>query len=67
MQDDIKEIKKLVHILNQASAVYYQGQDEIMSNLEYDRLYGEPDGTGRLRGVERASQRAAPDADAFAG
>ncbi len=34
-------MKELTTILNQAAAVYYQGQDEIMSNFEYDKLYDE--------------------------
>lgn len=34
-------MKELVELLNQASKVYYQGEDEIMSNLEYDTLYDE--------------------------
>lgn len=34
-------IKELVDILNKAAKVYYSGTDEIMSNLEYDRLYDE--------------------------
>lgn len=32
-------IKELVDTLNKAAKVYYSGTDEIMSNLEYDRLY----------------------------
>lgn len=38
---DIGRMKELIDILNRASAVYYQGKDEIMSNLEYDKLYDE--------------------------
>lgn len=34
-------MKELVKQLNQAAKVYYQGQDEIMTNLEYDTLYDE--------------------------
>lgn len=34
-------MKELTALLNQAAAVYYQGQDEIMSNFEYDKLYDE--------------------------
>jgi len=34
-------IKELINKLNEASRVYYQGEDEIMSNLEYDKLYDE--------------------------
>lgn len=36
-----ERMKELVNILNQAAAVYYQGQDEIMSNYKYDKLYDE--------------------------
>ena len=38
---DIGRMKELIDILNRASAVYYQGKDEIMSNFEYDKLYDE--------------------------
>ncbi len=41
MADDIKRMKELVDILNEASRAYYQGKDEIMSNYEYDALYDE--------------------------
>lgn len=34
-------MQELNDILNKAAKVYYQGQDEIMSNFEYDRLYDE--------------------------
>lgn len=34
-------IKELVQLLNKASKAYYAGDDEIMSNLEYDSLYDE--------------------------
>lgn len=37
----LARMKELVEILNKASKVYYQGEDEIMSNLEYDTLYDE--------------------------
>lgn len=35
------KIKELVDTLNKARAVYEQGEGEIMSNFEYDRLYDE--------------------------
>lgn len=38
---DIGRMKELIDILNRASAVYYQGKDEIMSNFEYDKMYDE--------------------------
>lgn len=34
-------MKQLVEQLNKAALVYEQGQDEIMSNFEYDKLYDE--------------------------
>ena len=34
-------MKELVMVLNEASKAYYQKDSEIMSNLEYDRLYDE--------------------------
>ena len=34
-------MKELVVTLNQAARVYYQGQGEIMSNYEYDKMYDE--------------------------
>lgn len=39
--DKKARIKELVEILNQASKAYYQDANEMMSNLEYDRLYDE--------------------------
>ncbi len=41
MQKDIARMKELAAVLNEASRVYYQGSDEIMSNFEYDKLYDE--------------------------
>lgn len=37
----VKRIDELVLQLNKASKVYYSGNDEIMSNYEYDSLYDE--------------------------
>ena len=37
----IKRINDLTDKLNKAAKVYYSGQDEIMSNYEYDELYDE--------------------------
>lgn len=37
----LTRMKELVFKLNEASKVYYQGQDEIMTNFEYDALYDE--------------------------
>lgn len=39
--DKILRIKELVQILNQAGYEYYQNNNEIISNLEYDMLYDE--------------------------
>ena len=39
--DKEKRIKELVRILNRASEEYYQHDEEIMSNAEYDKLYDE--------------------------
>lgn len=41
---DRERIKELVALLNKARAVYEQGEDEIMSNYEYDALYDELEG-----------------------
>ena len=38
---DMERMKELVAQLNQAAKVYYQGEDEIMTNFEYDALYDE--------------------------
>lgn len=39
--DKQKRIKELVTKLNEAAFSYYQKSEELMSNLEYDRLYDE--------------------------
>mgnify|MGYP001104816314 CR=1 FL=1 len=39
--ENIERIKYLVDLLNRASRAYYAQDREIMSNLEYDRLYEE--------------------------
>ncbi|MCI8646110.1 MAG: NAD-dependent DNA ligase LigA [Firmicutes bacterium] len=41
MEDRHEEIREKVQLLNQAARAYYQESREIMSNLEYDRLYDE--------------------------
>lgn len=41
MEDKKKRIEALVEQLNKASSVYYNGQDEIMSNYEWDALFDE--------------------------
>ena len=37
----IQRIEELVEQLNKASEAYYNGQDEIMSNYEWDALFDE--------------------------
>ncbi|MCI5938238.1 MAG: NAD-dependent DNA ligase LigA, partial [Eubacterium sp.] len=37
----VERMKVLIDELNHAAKVYYQGQDEIMSNYEYDKKYDE--------------------------
>ena len=39
--DKLARMKELVGVLNEASRLYYQESTEMMSNLEYDRLYDE--------------------------
>lgn len=41
MEDKLNEIREKVNLLNQAAKAYYQESREIMSNLEYDRIYDE--------------------------
>lgn len=39
--NDVKRMKELIAILNQAGKAYYQENKEIISNFEYDKLYDE--------------------------
>lgn len=41
MDTDIARMKQMIEKLNLAARVYYQGEDEVMSNFEYDKLYDE--------------------------
>ncbi|MCD8336914.1 MAG: NAD-dependent DNA ligase LigA [Lachnospiraceae bacterium] len=41
MNQKLERMKELSALLTEASRAYYQADDEIMSNLEYDRLYDE--------------------------
>lgn len=41
MDDRLKRMKELAGVLSEASRAYYQESRELMSNLEYDRLYDE--------------------------
>lgn len=47
----IERLKELVALLNEASKAYYQESREIMSNLEYDKLYDELIGLEEETGV----------------
>ena len=38
---DMDRMRELVAKLNDAAKVYYQGEDELMTNFEYDALYDE--------------------------
>ena len=44
-------MQELVDILNRAARAYYQEDREIMSNLEYDRLYDELEGLEQELGI----------------
>ena len=41
MEQDIKRMKELIDILNEASIAYYQNSVTIMTDYEYDKLYDE--------------------------
>ena len=41
MDDKLRLMKEKVEILNKASKTYYQEDNEIMPNIEYDKLYDE--------------------------
>ncbi len=41
MEEKKKRMQELISILNEAGKAYYQDAEEIMSNLQYDRLYDE--------------------------
>ena len=42
--NDNDRMKELIRLLGEAARAYYQEDREIMSNLEYDRLYEELEG-----------------------
>lgn len=50
-----ERLKELVNILNKASREYYQFDREIMSNLEYDKLYDELVALERETGIVLAN------------
>lgn len=39
--DKLSRIKELIEILNKAAKAYYQSDEELMSNYEYDNMYDE--------------------------
>ena len=39
--NDLERMKELIQILNEAGKAYYQQDKEVMSNLEYDKMYDE--------------------------
>ena len=41
MSAEKTRMQELIEILDKAGAAYYSGNDEIMSNYEYDALYDE--------------------------
>ena len=51
MEQKLERMKELTAKLSEAAKVYYQGSQEIMSNLEYDRLYDELCGLERETGT----------------
>lgn len=54
-QDQAARIRELVEELNKASYAYYQQGREIMSNLEYDRLYDELTALEKKTGIQLSS------------
>lgn len=67
MEDKKKRIEALVEQLNKASAVYYNGQDEIMSNYEWDAMFDELTALEKETGyvlAESPTQRAGYEEDA---
>ncbi|MFR3597959.1 NAD-dependent DNA ligase LigA [Enterocloster sp.] len=51
METKIQRMKELIPILREAAKAYYQESREIMSNLEYDRLYDELAALEKATGV----------------
>lgn len=52
---DSLRMKELINVLNRASEAYYAHDTEIMSNLEYDRLYDELTALEKKTGITLAS------------
>ena len=54
-QNSAGRMKELVELLNRASESYYAKDTEIMSNLEYDKLYDELEQLEKETGVVLAN------------
>ena len=54
MDSTMARMKELTHLLDRAAKAYYQEAREIMSNLEYDRLYDELKSLEKETGVTLA-------------
>ena len=55
MENKRKRIIELIDVLGEAARAYYQESREIMSNLEYDRLYDELEALEKETGIIMAS------------
>lgn len=53
--DKKERLKELTALLNEASKAYYQKDTEIMSNLEYDKLYDELAALEKVTGIVLAN------------
>ncbi len=51
MDEKVERVKELVKALNEANKAYYSEKKEIMSNLEYDKLYDELESLEQQVGV----------------
>lgn len=51
METKLQRMKELVQVLREAGKAYYQQDRELMSNLEYDRLYDELESLEKETGV----------------
>lgn len=60
METEKQRIEELVKQLNAASAAYYNGQDEIMPNYEWDALFDE---LTTLEEKNRIYYKGQPDAE----
>lgn len=54
MGDKVQQIKQLVQRLNEAAKAYYQEDQEIISNIEYDQLYDELVSLEKETGIVRS-------------